>query len=54
MVVTLPGERLETFGSQLNNTALVYARARGPRLAFTAALMRWAGPPQLIRLMAIG
>lgn len=54
MVVTLCGERLETSGSKVINCAPVCARARGPRVAFTAALMRWAGLSQLIRLMVIG
>lgn len=45
MAVTSREERLETFWSHLINCALVYARAGrgGPRLVFTAALMRWAG-----------
>lgn len=43
MALTSRGERLETFWSHLINCALVYARAKGPRLVFTAALMRWAG-----------
>lgn len=34
MVVTLRGERLETFGSQLINCTLMYARAWAPTAGF--------------------